>query len=79
MKMYINGSIKEFNGIKITATELIIQLNLNGKRFAIEKNGEIISKNFHFVHPTRFHYFEFPILLPLYCDRYITLTANLAI
>ena len=46
MKMYINGSIKEFNGIKITATELIIQLNLNGKRFAIEKNGEIISKNF---------------------------------
>lgn len=44
--MYINGSIKEFNGIKITATELIIQLNLNGKRFAIEKNGEIISKNF---------------------------------
>tara|TARA_B100000795_G_scaffold128197_1_gene95519 strand:+ start:305 stop:508 length:204 start_codon:yes stop_codon:yes gene_type:complete len=46
MKMYINGSIKEFNGIKITATELIIQLNLNGKRFAIEKNGEIIAKNF---------------------------------
>ena len=40
--MYINGSIKEFNGIKITATELIIQLNLNGKRFAIEKNGEIM-------------------------------------
>jgi|TARA_B110000238_G_C16122293_1_gene437663 sulfur carrier protein len=46
MKIYINGSIKEFNGIKISATELIIQLNLNGKRFAIEKNGEIISKNF---------------------------------
>jgi sulfur carrier protein len=46
MKMYINGSIKEFNGVKITATELITQLNLNGKRFAIEKNGEIISKNF---------------------------------
>lgn len=44
--MYINGSIKEFNGVKITATELITQLNLNGKRFAIEKNGEIISKNF---------------------------------
>tara|TARA_B100000768_G_C11261841_1_gene369139 strand:- start:1721 stop:1924 length:204 start_codon:yes stop_codon:yes gene_type:complete len=46
MKIYINGSIKEFNGLKITATELIMQLNLNGKRFAIEKNGEIISKNF---------------------------------
>ena len=46
MKIYINGSIKEFNGLKITATELIMQLNLNGKRFAIEKNGEIISKNY---------------------------------
>ena len=45
MKMYINGSIKEFKGIKINAKELIIQLNLNGKSFAIEKNGEIIPKN----------------------------------
>ena len=44
--MYINGSIKEFKGIKINAKELIIQLNLNGKRFAIEKNGEIIPKNY---------------------------------
>ena len=46
MKMYINGSIKEFKGIKINAKELIIQLNLNGQRFAIEKNGEIIPKNY---------------------------------
>ncbi len=46
MKININGSIKEFEGKKITAEELITQLNLKGKRFAIEKNGEIISKNY---------------------------------
>ena len=46
MKIYINGSIKEFKGDQITTGELIIQLNLNGKRFAIERNGEIISKNY---------------------------------
>jgi len=46
MKININGSIKEFEGKQITAEELISQLNLNGKRFAIERNGEIISKNY---------------------------------
>ena len=46
MKININGSIKEFKGKKITAEELIIQLKLSCKRFAIEKNGEIISKNY---------------------------------
>tara|TARA_B100000787_G_scaffold89203_1_gene65958 strand:- start:1893 stop:2096 length:204 start_codon:yes stop_codon:yes gene_type:complete len=45
MKVQINGSIKEFNAKKISPEELIIQLNLKGKRFAIERNGEIISKN----------------------------------
>ena len=46
MKIHINGSIKEFKGGKITAEELITQLNLSGKRFAIERNGEIISRNY---------------------------------
>ena len=45
MKVHINGSIKKFNAKKISPEELIIQLNLKGKRFAIERNGEIISKN----------------------------------
>ena len=45
MKVHINGSMKEFKAKKISPEELIIQLNLNGKRFAIERNGEIISKN----------------------------------
>ncbi|MDC0126757.1 sulfur carrier protein ThiS [Methylophilaceae bacterium] len=46
MRININGNIQEFKGKKITAEELITKLNLNGKRFAIEKNGEIISKNY---------------------------------
>ena len=46
MKVNINGSIKKFNAKKISPEELIIQLNLKGKRFAIEKNGEIISINY---------------------------------
>ena len=45
MKVHINGSMKEFKAKKISPEELIIQLNLKGKRFAIERNGEIISKN----------------------------------
>ena len=44
MKIHINGNIKEFKCIKTTPEELIIKLNLNGKRFAIERNGEIIPK-----------------------------------
>tara|TARA_B100000795_G_scaffold240014_1_gene201968 strand:+ start:869 stop:1072 length:204 start_codon:yes stop_codon:yes gene_type:complete len=51
MKIHINGNIKEFKSKKITPEELIIQLNLNGKRFAIERNGEIIpKKNFDEIH-----------------------------
>ena len=46
MKININGSVKEFKGRKITAEELITQLNLSGKRFAIEKNEEINFKNY---------------------------------
>ena len=46
MKIHINGSISEFKVEKITPEELIIKLNLTGKRFAIERNGEIISKNY---------------------------------
>ena len=46
MKIFINGSTKEFKGTKIAALKLVIYLNLDGKRFAIERNGEIISKNY---------------------------------
>ena len=45
MKININGNSKEFKGDKITPKQLINLLKLEGKRFAIERNGEIIPKN----------------------------------
>ncbi len=46
MKITINGNIREFQGKSMTAEQLVIELKLTGKRFAIEKNGEIIPKSF---------------------------------
>lgn len=45
MNLKINGSIKSFDDTSMTIEELVIQLNLVGKRIAIEKNGMIISKS----------------------------------
>ena len=45
MKIIINGTIKEFNVQSMTAAELVIQLKLEGKRFAIECNGEIMPRS----------------------------------
>ncbi len=44
MKILINGIEKEFNNESMTAQELIKYLNIEGKRFAIECNGEIIPR-----------------------------------
>lgn len=45
MNLKINGNIKSFDDTSMTIEELVIQLNLLGKRIAIEKNGMIISKS----------------------------------
>ncbi len=44
MKIIINGIEKEFDGNSLTANELVKYLQLEGKRFAIERNGEILPK-----------------------------------
>ena len=44
MNLKINGNIKSFDDTSMTIEGLVIQLNLLGKRIAIEKNGMIISK-----------------------------------
>jgi sulfur carrier protein len=44
MKIIINGIEKEFDGNSLTANELVNLLQLEGKRFAIERNGEILPK-----------------------------------
>ncbi len=45
MNLKINGNIKSFDDTSMTIEVLVIQLNLLGKRIAIEKNGMIISKS----------------------------------
>ncbi|QDC71131.1 sulfur carrier protein ThiS [Candidatus Methylopumilus universalis] len=45
MNLKINGNIKSFDDTSMTIEGLLMQLNLLGKRIAIEKNGMIISKS----------------------------------
>ena len=45
MNLKINGNIKSFDDTSMTIEGLVAQLNLLGKRIAIEKNGMIISKS----------------------------------
>lgn len=45
MKIYVNGQQKNFEATEICLTSLIEKLALNEKKFAIEYNGEIISKS----------------------------------
>ena len=45
MKIYVNGQQKSFDIKEISLTSLIEKLALNEKKFAIEYNGEIISKS----------------------------------
>ncbi len=45
MHLKINGNIKSFDDNSMTVEALVRQLNLLGKRIAIEKNGMIISKS----------------------------------
>ena len=45
MKIYVNGHQKKFEVTELCLTSLIERLALNEKKFAIEYNGEIISKS----------------------------------
>lgn len=45
MNISINGNIKQFDGVNMTISALVVTLNLTGKRLAIEKNGEIVPRS----------------------------------
>lgn len=45
MKIFVNGQQKKIEAMEICLTSLIEKLALNEKKFAIEYNGEIISKS----------------------------------
>ena len=45
MKISINGKMQSFDKEVLTFENLIKEINLEGRRFAIERNGEIIPKS----------------------------------
>ena len=45
MKISINGKMQYFDKEVLTFENLIKEINLEGRRFAIERNGEIIPKS----------------------------------
>lgn len=45
MNIYINGEAKTTQNTQLD--QLIIELNLHGKRIAVEMNGELIPKSRH--------------------------------
>ncbi|MEQ1487001.1 MAG: sulfur carrier protein ThiS [Methylotenera sp.] len=45
MHLTINGKPREFDAATFTVAHLVTQLNLEGKRLAIECNGEIVPRS----------------------------------
>ena len=45
MNIIINGNVKVFNVADLTIAGLVAELDLVGKRLAIEKNGEIVPRS----------------------------------
>lgn len=45
MKISINGKMRSFDNDVLTFETLIKEIKLEGRRFAIERNGEIIPKS----------------------------------
>ena len=45
MQMIINGNLRDFELTHMTIMELVNTLNLEGKRLAIEHNGEIVPRS----------------------------------
>jgi sulfur carrier protein len=45
MNILINGNVKVFTVVDLTIAGLVAELDLVGKRLAIEKNGEIVPRS----------------------------------
>lgn len=45
MQLTINGNARHFEATSLSVAELVQQLNLLGKRLAIELNGEIVPRS----------------------------------
>lgn len=45
MQFIINGKSRHFEVVSLSVANLVTHLNLEGKRLAIERNGEIIPRS----------------------------------
>jgi sulfur carrier protein len=45
MQLFINGKSRDFDAENFSVAQLVIELNLLGKRLAIECNGEIVPRS----------------------------------
>ncbi len=45
MLITINGKSRSFEAVTLSVAELVQQLELTGKRLAIERNGEIVPRS----------------------------------
>ena len=45
MQLTINGQSQEFNQTQLSIAQLVVILQLQGKRLAIEHNGEIVPRS----------------------------------
>lgn len=46
MQLFINGNERFFEAAELSVADLVQQLTLQGKRLAIECNGEIVPRSF---------------------------------
>ncbi len=45
MQLSINGKSRNFEPVTLTVAQLVTELKLEGKRLAIERNGEIVPRS----------------------------------
>jgi len=45
MDLFVNGAVRRLDPPPATVAELVRALNLEGKRIAVERNGEIVPKS----------------------------------
>lgn len=45
MQILINGNARQFTASSMTISDLVKELNVAGKRIAIERNGEIVPRS----------------------------------
>lgn len=46
MQLLVNGQIRQFENVS-TVADLLVSLSLQGKRLAVERNGEVVPRSLH--------------------------------